>query len=193
MEKKISDAVSWVALGLVVVMALVALYGALQANNQTQTYGVDSQSRASVIVVNKLKDDAVKGQVQTVVSLLEGVNKKVTSGSMKLDEAKKLAADLIRDISYNDDQSGYFWIDTGAGVNVVLYGNIEVEGKDRLAAKDTKGNLYIKDLIDIAKNGGGFYEYWFPKKGEVSSSLKRSYVAYFEPFDWVIGTGYYKN
>lgn len=41
------------------------------------------------------------------------------------------------------------------------------------------------------QEGGGFSEYWFPKKGETEPSPKRAYSILFEPFNWVIGTGNY--
>ena len=40
--------------------------------------------------------------------------------------------------------------------------------------------------------GGDVYkrqDYVFPKEGETKPSPKRSYSEYFEPFDWVVGTG----
>ena len=39
--------------------------------------------------------------------------------------------------------------------------------------------------------GGGFSEWWFPKKDQTEALPKRGYSMYFEPFDWVLGTGNY--
>ncbi|WP_317046402.1 methyl-accepting chemotaxis protein [Breznakibacter xylanolyticus] len=49
----------------------------------------------------------------------------------------------------------------------------------------------IQDIIKAGLQGGGFSEYWFPKKGSDIPLPKRSYSKLFEPFDWVIGTGNY--
>lgn len=87
---------------------------------------------------------------------------------------------------------GYFWADTTEGVNVVLYGRKDVEGRNRLDAKDEKGNFFIKNCIEKAKAGGGYFEYWFPKLGGKVAQPKRSYVQLFKPFGWVIGSGYYR-
>ena len=43
------------------------------------------------------------------------------------------------------------------------------------------------------EDGGGYVDYVFPKEGETEASPKRSYSAYFEPFDWVVGTGNYTD
>ena len=122
--------------------------------------------------------------------MLQGIANHQQAGEMTLENAKDLAAGLLRGMTYGKD--GYFWADTIEGVNVVLYGRSDVEGKNRLEDKDENGTYYIKEFISIAKAGGGYVEYWFPKKGETTAQPKRSYVLLFEPFGWVIGTGYYK-
>ena len=75
---------------------------------------------------------------------------------------------------------------------MVLNGRKDVEGRNRLDARDTKGTSYIKETITKARAGGGYVEYWFPKKGQTVSQAKRSYVLLFKPFGWVVGTGYYR-
>ena len=67
-----------------------------------------------------------------------------------------------------------------------------MEGRNRLEDKDQKGAFYVKEFLAKAKAGGGYVEYWFPKKGETAAHPKRSYVLLFEPFGWVVGSGYYR-
>jgi methyl-accepting chemotaxis protein len=134
-------------------------------------------------------DQLIKSEVETAHSMLHAIFKKYRQGEMGLDEAKKLGADLLRELRYGAD--GYFWADTTEGVNVVLYGQKDVEGKNRLEAKDKNGVFYIKAFIAKGKTGG-YVEYLFPKKGETDPQPKRSYVLLFEPFGWIIGTGYYR-
>jgi methyl-accepting chemotaxis protein len=109
---------------------------------------------------------------------------------MTLERAKELGAALLRNLRYGTD--GYFWADTMTGVNVVLYGRTDVEGRNRLEDKDLKGAYYVKEFMVTGKAGGGYVEYWFTKKGETEPQPKRSYVLPFEPFGWVVGTGYYR-
>ncbi|MDF2596113.1 MAG: mcp, partial [Clostridia bacterium] len=128
-------------------------------------------------------------QVQSAASLIQGYYETYQKGEITLEEAKKLSAWAVRNLSYGQD--GYFWVDTYEGVNVVLLGN-ETEGTNRLESKDEKGNYFIKELI---KNGreaeGGFTDYYFTKKGGTTTMPKRAYTLAFEPFEWVIGTGNY--
>lgn len=142
-------------------------------------------------LVNQANDELIKCEVETVITMLQTIYKKHKQGKMSLEQAKTLSADIIRDLRYGKD--GYFWVDTEDGVNVVLYGRKDVEGKNRIEAQDEKGNFYIKDLIYAAQNGGGYVEYWFTKRGESTAEAKRSYIQQFKPFNWVIGTGYYQN
>jgi len=140
--------------------------------------------------IDKSKDFLIKCEVETAVSMLQAIFDKHQTGELNLYEAKKLGADLLRDLRYGKD--GYFWADTIEGVNVVLYGRKDVEGINRLEAQDHKGNYFIKDILTAGIAGGGYIEYWFPKLKETEAVPKRSYSLLFKPFGWVIGTGYYR-
>ncbi|MCF7833258.1 MAG: cache domain-containing protein [Candidatus Marinimicrobia bacterium] len=135
-------------------------------------------------------DLLIKSEVETAVSLLEAVYNEHLQSNSNLEDAKTLAANLLRDLRYGDD--GYFWADTKEGVNVVLYGRKDVEGRNRLEDKDPNGVYYVKGFIKIAQAGGGYFDYSFVKLGETEPQAKRSYVKLFEPFGWVVGSGYYK-
>lgn len=136
------------------------------------------------------QDLLIKSEVETAVSMLQAIFTKYQQGEMTLEQAKKLGADLLRELRYGTE--GYFWADTTEGVNVVLYGRKDVEGKNRLEDKDQQGTFYIKELLAKGKAGGGYVEYWFTKKGQAPTQPKRSYVLLFKPFGWVVGSGYYR-
>ena len=136
-------------------------------------------------------DQNIKEQVDGVISLLQEINAEYEAGEYTLEEAKKLAADEVREMRYGD--AGYFWIDESNGTNVVLLGS-DTEGTNRMETKDADGYQMVKEIIRVAvEDGGGYVDYVFPKEGETESSPKRSYSAYFEPFDWVVGTGNYTD
>ncbi|GFO57067.1 chemotaxis protein [Geomonas sp. Red276] len=133
-------------------------------------------------------DLKVKDEVLTAVTMLQDLEDRRQQGELTLEEAKRLGANELRKLRYGKD--GYFWADTTEGVNVVLLGK-PAEGKSRIDLKDAKGKPLIRDLIRIATEGGGFYDYYFPRPGSDTPYPKRAYVAHFKPFDWVIGTGNY--
>ncbi|EJO5346808.1 cache domain-containing protein [Clostridium botulinum] len=134
-------------------------------------------------------DLSIKNEVETSISVLQGVNKRYEKGELKLDQAKKLAANLLRDMRYGEE--GYFWADTVEGISVVMLGK-DTEGKSRLNMQDSKGKYLIKEIIENGKkDDGGFTDYYFPKDGGSEALPKRSYSKLFKPFNWVIGTGNY--
>lgn len=136
-------------------------------------------------------DDSIQKQVENVISLLEGYHTDIEAGVYTEEEGKKLAADKVRQLSYGVD--GYFWIDQSDGVNVVLLGG-DKEGTNRLDTVDINGFAMVDDFIKGAvKNGKYFSDYWYPKSGETEPSPKRAYTQYYEPFDWVVGTGNYTD
>ena len=136
-------------------------------------------------------DDSIKEQVGVVISLLSEINNEYKSGKYTLDEAKKIAADEIRQMRYGE--AGYFWVDQSDGKNIVLLGN-STEGTNRMNTKDAEGYQMVKEIIRVAvQDGGGYTDYVFPKEGETEPSPKRSYSEYFKPFDWVVGTGNYTD
>lgn len=134
-------------------------------------------------------DRLIKEQVDSAMSIAALYNKKYTTGEITLEQAKAEAADVIRNATYGQD--GYFWVDTSQGDNVVLLGNA-TEGTNRFNATDNEGFSYIKAFIEQAKQaGGGYTDYKFPKPNQTDALPKRAYTSYFEPFDWIIGTGNY--
>ncbi len=116
------------------------------------------------------EDLLIKSEVETAISMLQAVHNKQARGEMDAGQAKKLGADLLRELRYGTD--GYFWADTTEGVNVVLYGRKDVEGRSRLEDRDSNGTFYIKEMIAKAKAGGGYADYLFPKMGEAAPRKK---------------------
>ena len=136
-------------------------------------------------------DEQIKQQVDNVISLCQTIYDQYQAGVYTEEEAKKLAADEIRQLRYGD--AGYFWVDQYDGTNVVLLGN-DTEGTNRMETKDANGYQMVKEIIRVGQEAdGGYTDYVFPNEGETEPSPKRSYSKAFEPFGWVIGTGNYTD
>ncbi|MFA7405333.1 MAG: methyl-accepting chemotaxis protein [Pelobacteraceae bacterium] len=135
-------------------------------------------------------DILTKSQVELATSTLQRVYDRHQKGEMSLDEAKLHGADILRTMHFGKE--GYIWADTSQGVNVVMLGKENIEGKSRFDQQDVKGTYLIREIIKVGMQpGGGYTDYWFPRPGSDKPSPKRSYSLYFKPFDWVIGTGNY--
>lgn len=135
-------------------------------------------------------DKNIKEQVGSAITMLKGVYKLYQSGTYTEAEAKTVAADLLRNMKYGDE--GYFWADTTNGTCVVLLGS-KTEGTNRNDLEDSTGMKIVQACRKQALNGGGYFDFHFPKAGQTQALPKRGYAEYFQPFDWVIGTGVYTD
>ena len=98
--------------------AIFTTWGTVRTNNrQVNAY----RSRLEEDVMAKLKQET-----EIAISMIDQIHQKELKGEYTEKEAKKLAADIVRELRY-DDGNGYFWIDTYEGVNVVLLGR-DTEG-----------------------------------------------------------------
>lgn len=187
MEKKtgsLKTTLVAVILSAVVITAVIisafTVISTLNTNaDQTEAY----QSR----LLEDIKAE-LKNETQVAMSICAEMNAKYEAGEMTKDEAMKQAADIIRQLRYNDGD-GYFWVDTSQGVNVVLLGR-DTEGQSRWDSVDPDGNYFIQDMIKNGmQEGGGYTNLMFAKPNETEPLPKINYTAYYAPFDWVMGTG----
>ncbi|MEL1134847.1 methyl-accepting chemotaxis protein [Desulfitobacterium sp. THU1] len=132
-------------------------------------------------------DRGIKTDVEIAISLVEEIYKDQQAGLLTEEEAKLMAANLVRDLRF--EGGNYFWVDTIEGVNVVLLGR-DTEGKSRLDAVDPNGVAYVRSFVKNAvENGGGYSDYEFAKPNETEPKPKRGYTQLFQPYGWIIGTG----
>lgn len=184
--KKIATKVFLASLASGVLVGIVSLSGMLFSFTTVNSYSL------STIQSTMLQDydNTIKSEVDTVYTLVDWYYKQAQQGLFTEAEAKKQAADLVRELRYGEN--GYFWIDTSKGDNIVFLGKA-TEGTNRYDLKDANGKFLIHEIIKAALDGGGYADYYFPKAGETEPLPKRSYSRYYAAFDWVIGTGNYVN
>ncbi len=133
---------------------------------------------------------ALQDQVQTAQSMIEGFRDRAAKGEMSLDEAKEAAKAVLRPVRFGPDKN-YFFIYEEDGKNVLLPGKPELEGKSLIDMKDVNGKPLIRDMLAIAKAGGGNYEYLWVKPGDKDPSLKLAYATSIDGWNWMLGTGFH--
>ncbi|MES9972369.1 MAG: diguanylate cyclase [Candidatus Thiodiazotropha sp.] len=111
------------------------------------------------------------------------------TGEMGTKQAQLLAMNTLKRSTYG--KNGYFWINDGKGKMIMHPYRADIVGQVLLDMKDIHGKLFFKQFIEISKKGGGWVTYYWPKPHTVEEYPKISYVSYFEPWDWIIGTGDY--
>jgi hypothetical protein len=79
----------------------------------------------------------------------------------------------------------------------IISKNGERDGEDILNAQDADGNYFIQSIVDkaVALQPGEIAAERYPRQndGETEARFKVAHIAYYEPWDWVIGVGAYED
>ncbi|AEA33087.1 diguanylate cyclase [Hippea maritima] len=162
---------------------------------------IKSIKREAAIYRKNLEDNQKK-MVRNVVNIaLDGIDKyydAYKNKEMSEEEAIKKSIEFINAIRYNIGKNinvyDYVWINTLDGVMVLDPPKPELNGKNVWNFKDKNGVYLFREMARVIETqGGGFVEYCWPKLGSNSKGCypKVSYVGYFYPWKWVVGSGFY--
>lgn len=136
------------------------------------------------------KKEGLRQLIEVASSRLADHDRRVKAGDLSLEQAQKLAASEIKKARYNKDD--YFWINDLNATIIMHPTKPEMDGKNQLGYKDTKGKLIFKEFVEICKKKGeGPIAYSWPRPGQKESVRKMSYVKAFAPWGWIVGTGIY--
>lgn len=96
---------------------------------------------------------------------------------------------VLHSMTYGED--GYFFVYDSEGVNLVHSIQPELVGRNLYDLQDRNGKYVIRNLLQLAGDGGGFYRYIWrkPSKGDLEDKL--SYVVQIPKLNWMMGTGLY--
>ena len=109
---------------------------------------------------------------------------------ISVEQAKKNASSRIGALRYGADD--YFWINDLQPRMIMHPIKPELNGRDLTEMKDPNGKrLFVEAAEVVKRQGAGFVAYEWPKPGVAEPQPKLSYVAGFQPWGWVIGTGVY--
>ena len=150
----------------------------------------------AAMALSQLYDVMIENRVTKVRNLTESArgvvqsfHDRATAGEFDQATAQRMAREALRNVRY--DQVEYFFVYTHEGVNVLLPPRPAREGSLMLETKDSDGVLFIREMIERAKAGGGTVFYKFPRPGSDVPAEKVSFALDFGPWKWAIGTGIY--
>ncbi|NPT46506.1 methyl-accepting chemotaxis protein [Paraburkholderia sp. 1N] len=130
----------------------------------------------------------LKHASEIALSVAKTFGDQVAAGSMSAAEAQKRAMNSIRNMRYGDN--GYFVILNSKPTVLMHPTNPQMDGKNVDDYKDTNGVTFFREMVDLSKRDGqGFTAYSFPKPGRTEASPKVTYLASYQPWDWIITTG----
>ena len=140
-------------------------------------------------------DTNIKTAVETVVSALAANHQRYLDGLITEETSVEIAKKIVHDTRYGSTtdriDDGYFWADMADGYCIVHY-NPANQGEMRWDWVDQEGTHYIREIVRLGDEGGGYSDFFFGKPGdEGGSHKKRGYTKKFEPYGWYISTGNY--
>lgn len=112
-------------------------------------------------------------------------------GSMTDEELREKISSYIRIHRYNNDK-GYYFVNDFDSKSVIHPTKPSVEGESFREVKDLNGIYYANEMVKLCKrDGSGIIRYRWENPQTKQVEDKIAYVFHFEPFHWVVGTGYY--
>ncbi|MCE8016439.1 HAMP domain-containing protein [Halomonas sp. MCCC 1A17488] len=156
---------------------------------------IDGYTRAKDSQVNlahqrELLIETRKAGVRDVVESAHSAIQPILEASTLSDADKReRAAEILRAIRF--EGGNYVFAYQHDGLNVVTAPMPEREGTNMIGVQAPDGAYIIRDLIDVARQGGGFYSYPWEYPGSRSIETKYSYAVNVPEFDWMLGAGVY--
>ena len=105
------------------------------------------------------------------------------------DAAKEQAKAILSSMKFGAD--GYFFVYANDGLNLVHPRMPDLMGQNLWNMRDSNGIYVIRELIERAKEGGGYQRYLWPKPSTGRIERKLGYSVALPRWGWVLGTGIY--
>lgn len=139
----------------------------------------------------EFRKESLLHMTQMMRTFLDQLQKKVAAGKLTQAEAKRTAIAELSTLSYGEGD--YLFAIDGRHVTVV-HPNPSMRVNTSFDLRDSDGVYIVRELWRIGREAGtgiGYLQYRYPRKGRTEPEPKLSAASYFEPWDWVIGTGVY--
>ncbi|WP_209307504.1 methyl-accepting chemotaxis protein [Geodermatophilus sp. DF01_2] len=171
---RISTRLLVLVLAATIGMAAIAVIGAL---NVRSTIEEEQRNKARAAVEAALGVVAYYGELEAGGQITEA-------------EAQAAAMTVIGQLRYAGEE--YFWINDMQPAMVMHPIRPELDGTNLRQNEDPTGKKLFVEMVEVVeRDGSGFVEYMWPKPGEEDPQPKISFVAGYEPWEWVLGSGIY--
>lgn len=135
-----------------------------------------------------------KSQLRNILSIVEArirvLLTEVNSGKITKAQARRTLLNELRLVKYG--QNDYVWASDYHSV-LISHPDPKLNNADFSKVKDTRGNLIVPPMVEMALKGAGdgYYSYWWRRLGEELPVEKITYFKHIPEFNIVIGTGVY--
>lgn len=174
--------------GIILMMVFVPFLIMAVSAGIMQYRSLNTMSSEFLVMEENTVLEIEKDRIRTVVDAAEALLKPYLE--MPGTEGKEEGLKVLENMVF-DDGVGYVFGYDYDGTRVLLGPNQSGLGENFFDLEDQNGQKLIQDLASVAKSGGGFYTYYFPKPGETEASPKYSYAIGLPQWNMFIGTGVY--
>jgi len=135
------------------------------------------------------RKEHVRQMVETSIAIFDRYGKLAEQGKLTADEARERAKADVRDIRFGNGD--YIFVYNSSGILQVLGPKPSLEGIDRTGEKDPNGKFYVNEMLAVARQGGGFVSYEYPRQANGTPIPKLAAILPYKPWDLVVGCGVY--
>ncbi|WP_290698603.1 cache domain-containing protein [Amphritea sp.] len=150
-------------------------------------YAEAKYQRAEQVLMARAQDEVLQA-----LEVMEGIyqqNKNIISEA----QLKQIMLESLRGVRFFNGR-GYYFVGDSQGQSLLLPTQPELEGTSLIDLKDDKGNYFVRRFTQViaSDEGRGYVRYrWYPPGDQQNMQDKITYIARFEPFNWMIGAGDY--
>lgn len=141
------------------------------------------------------KAEMIRELTNSAFSVLTRYHQEEIKGQITGEAARKDAISGIEQLRYGPEAKDYFWITDLHPYMIMHPYRPELNGQDLTDFRDPNGKRMFVEFsraVVRSSTGDGFVEYMWQWKDDTTRIVpKLSYVKFFEPWGWVIGTGIY--
>lgn len=134
--------------------------------------------------------DAKKAELKNYISLARTAIGAIYGNAAPDDEVAKLAVtQILSGMIYGQD--GFFFVYDYDGTNLVSPRQTFLIGKNWTGLADINGVPVVDEIIRIARSGGGYHNFDWPKPSTRETARIVVYTTALPDWKWAIGTGVY--
>ncbi|WP_428674225.1 cache domain-containing protein, partial [Roseibium sp.] len=145
---------------------------------------INAQTRAVEQRILTAKRQEIRNYVSLALTSIEQIYKLEPGGR---DAAQDEVKEILQHLTF--DYDGYFFAYTLDGTNIVHPKLPKLVGGNWWDLQDANGDYVIRNLIEEARNGGGFHQYVWHKPSTGTVEEKLGYAILLDKWGWMLGTG----
>jgi methyl-accepting chemotaxis protein len=175
---------------LLTLIPLIAMLGAVMVlvNMELRKTGQHEIELLSRTLIDS-KKDALRDYVEIAVTAVKHIHDNAQPGDT---DAEERALAILTNLSFGEKGDGYIFVYKYDGTNLATRPKPQLKGKNLINLQDKTGVYIVRELIDIARKGGGFLKYVWAKPSKNNAEVdKLSYAVTLPKWEWMVGTGFY--